>query len=259
MSKYTTEVRFICESMAGLTDSVGYNSVDNILESAVDKIFDFQFPIFDPSYRKVLCKKILKHYYTREIGAETVGLWKLWLDARLNEIMPYYNEMYRSVAIQYDPTHNVNLTTTHKGTGTESANKRYNNEGVLEFRNNHKDTYVGNETNRTDSISKFSDTPQGMLQGVDTGAYLTNATKNDGEVVGTANNERQIEENNMHETSHTGTENNDVTNTDDWIQTVIGKTGGESITKMLVEFRKAIVNVDMMIIDELKDLFINLW
>lgn len=259
MSKYTTEVRFICENMAGFNESAGYMSVDSILDVAVDKIFDFQFPIFDPSYKKVLCKKILKHYYTREIGAETYGLWKLWLDTRLNEIMPYYNEMYRSAAIQYDPTHNVNLTTTHKGTGTEIGNKRYNTEGVLEYRNNHRDTFVGDDTTRTNSISKFSDTPQGMLQGVDTGAYLTNATKNDGEVVGTASNERQIEENNMHETSHTGTENNDVTNTDDWIQTVVGKTGGESISKMIVEFRKAIVNVDMMIIDELKDLFINLW
>ena len=96
MSKYTTEVRFICENYAGLDASVGYNDVDKILNKTWDKIFDFDFPIFDNDYRSVLCIKILKHYYTREIGFETVGLWKLKLNMMMNEIMPYYNKLYES-------------------------------------------------------------------------------------------------------------------------------------------------------------------
>ena len=99
MSKYTTEVRYICENYANQTESKGYNSVQNILDNSWDKVFDFDFPIFDENYREPLCKKILKHFYTREIGEETVGLWKLRLDDRMNEIMPYYNQLYESELI----------------------------------------------------------------------------------------------------------------------------------------------------------------
>ena len=87
MSKYTTELRYICEMYAG-GESKGYSDVNKVIQAAIPKVFDFDFPIFDEAYRNVLCTKILKHYYTREIAAETVGLWKLWLDTKMNEIMP---------------------------------------------------------------------------------------------------------------------------------------------------------------------------
>ena len=99
MSKYTTELRFICESKAGLSDSVGFNQIDDVISKSWNKIFD-NFPIFDESYRSVLCSKILKHYYTREISAETVGLWQLWLNTRMGEIMPYYNKLYESALLE---------------------------------------------------------------------------------------------------------------------------------------------------------------
>ena len=84
MSKYTTQVRFICESVSGHTDSVGFDDVDSVIEDAIPHIFDFDFPIFDENYREVIETKILRHYYTREIGLETYGLWKLKLHTKLN-------------------------------------------------------------------------------------------------------------------------------------------------------------------------------
>ena len=107
MSKYTTQVRFICENYAGLTESVGYGKVDEIIASARKKVFDFPYPIFDETYRNVLETKILKHFYTREIGAETVGLWKLWLNTKMNEIMPYYNKLYKSELLDFNPLYDV--------------------------------------------------------------------------------------------------------------------------------------------------------
>ena len=59
VSKYTTEVRFICESFSGLTNA----NVAKYIENSWKKIFDFNFPIWDENYRSVLCTKILKHYY----------------------------------------------------------------------------------------------------------------------------------------------------------------------------------------------------
>lgn len=112
MAKYTTEVRHICENYANLDESKGYNSVQSILNASWDKVFDFDFPIFDENYREPLCKKILKHFYTKEIGEETVGLWKLRLDDRMNEIMPYYNQLYESELISISPLINYRVTTS---------------------------------------------------------------------------------------------------------------------------------------------------
>ena len=72
MSKYTTELRYILEDLAGLKDSVGYNSVATVINEARPKLFDFDYPIFDENYRPVLETKICKHFYTREIGAESL-------------------------------------------------------------------------------------------------------------------------------------------------------------------------------------------
>ena len=111
MSKYTTELRFICETSAGLTDSEGYTSTKEIIEKSRKKIFDFDYPIFDENYRSVLETKIIKYYYTREIGAETVGLWKFWLDERMNRIMPYYNQFYKSELLEFNPLYDTDITT----------------------------------------------------------------------------------------------------------------------------------------------------
>ena len=40
MSKYTTEVRYICESYAGLTESVGYDSIEEVVDKSYLKIFN---------------------------------------------------------------------------------------------------------------------------------------------------------------------------------------------------------------------------
>ena len=113
MSKYTTEVRFICEHEAGLDESEGFASVDDIIVSSWNKIFTNKIEFFDEAYRGILCSKILKHYYLREIGAETVGMWKLWINTKLEEIMPYYNQLYLSAKLEFNPFHDVDLTRKH--------------------------------------------------------------------------------------------------------------------------------------------------
>ena len=96
MSKYTTELRFICEKYAGKDSSVNYNQVDQVIDLARPYIFDFNYPIFSADYKAPLENKIIKHFYTREICAETVGLWKLYLNRKMNENMPYYNQRIKS-------------------------------------------------------------------------------------------------------------------------------------------------------------------
>lgn len=133
MAKYTTEVRYICEDAYGLTGEEEHRpSINQITSSpkVLNKIFDFPFPIFDEAYRPVLEQKILKRYYTREIGEETVELWKLRLDTRLNEIMPYYNKLYASELIEFNPLYNSNYTREGNKDGKvltdNSEDKTYN-------------------------------------------------------------------------------------------------------------------------------------
>lgn len=123
MSKYTTEVRFICEHYAGLDESKGFDNIEEILTESAPKVFSFDFPIFDENYRIPLERKILRHYYTREIGEETVGLWKLRLNTRLNEIMPYYNQLYESELLKFNPFYDVDYTKTGNREGENTGNE----------------------------------------------------------------------------------------------------------------------------------------
>lgn len=123
MSDYTTQIRFICESKSGLTESVGFSGIMEAIENSVDDIFSFDWPIFDEAYRVPLEVKILRHFYTREIGEETFGLWQLRLCDRLNVIMPYYNQLYKSELIKFNPMYDVDLTTEHERANDGVMNK----------------------------------------------------------------------------------------------------------------------------------------
>lgn len=242
MSKYTTEVRFICESKAGLSNSVGFNQIDDVISNSWNKIFD-NFPIFDESYRSVLCSKILKHYYTREISAETVGLWQLWLNTRMGEIMPYYNKLYESALLEFDPFKDTNYSRNHGGTFTGDT-----------VRNGRSEIDVDNSvTSNGTSNSKnlFSDTPQGAITNIENESYLTNATLIKDTDTNTTNTDGNSTTQN--------TETTGITNTDNWIETIVGKQSTVSYSKLLQEFRDTFLNIDVMIINDLSDLFMNLW
>lgn len=380
MSNFTTEVRFICESLSGYTESVGYASVDEILNNAAPKVFDFNWDIFDENYRLVLEKKILKHYYTREISEETYGLWKLRLDARMNEIMPYYNELYKSSLLKFNPLYDVDYKTIedeNKNSDTkevydelnnviENVNKNYkenetldgsdtvkdypvkydksiDDSGVsnenkntkdnknktssgLEFEenktNNNSETESKNNNNSNErSVVKNSDTPQGGLSMDDISGdiYLTtaeidelnksdtqsgkNITKanndnvknsnyknNDIEnnvVEGVSNNSYKNKKNekfdyeepgenvteygkindtkgeeNLNKTksyNEKGKVNKNIKDTNNYIMHVSGKKGMGSFSKLLLEFRETFLKIDLMVIEELADLFFGLW
>ena len=247
MSKYTTEVRFICEVFSGEETSTGLSGVDRVIEVARPKIFDFAYPIFDEAYRSVLETKILKHYYTREIGAETVGLWKLWLNTRLNEIMPYYNKLYKSELLEFNPLYDVDITREHKG--TKVGSKQDEGETV----NKGKVDNVENGSNSGSQLDTYSDTPQGSVTNLENNEYLTNARK----IVDSGS--TQTTGNTTSENTGTTKVTSAINDTEEYLEHVRGKQGVRSYAKMLEEYRSTFLNIDMQVINELKDLFINLW
>lgn len=238
MSKYTTELRFICETNSGL-DMDNNPTPDEVIAGSREKIFDFKYPIFDEAYKSVLESKILKRYYTREICCETVGRWKLFLEQRMNEIMPYYNKLYESELIEFNPFYDVNLTIDHKteneGTETGSGTRNTGTEG--------------SETIDGTNWEYYSDTPQGTVGNLDNLTYLTNATKN------TKDETKEYEQDVDETTSSEKTMNS----TEDYLEHIVGKRGGHSYAKLLKEYRDTFLNIDVMVMDDLKDLFFNLW
>ena len=243
MSKYTTEVRFICEHYAGLTESVGYNDIRNVIRLSRDKVFDFPYPIFDEDYRSVLETKILMHYYTREIALETAGLWKHFLDFRMNDIMPYYNELYKSALLEFNPLFTVDLTKDYTKT----------NDGTIKDNGTETDKQTNTRRSTKDNTVEdlYSDTPQGGLSGVDNKTYLTNARK--------ITEDDTYNDTNSINGSRTKNNNQKLDNVENYLEHLKGKTPGVSYSKLLSEYRDTIINVDLQIINELRDLFFNLW
>lgn len=253
MSKYTTEVRFICENSAGLSESEGADNVDSILDKCWNKVFNFDFPIFDENYRQVLCRKILKHYYTREIAHETVGRWKLALNAKLNEIMPYYNQLYKSELLEFNPFYDVDLSRSREGSGT--SNRTSNNTETNSSTSKNVSSSSG--TSNTDTLNKFSDTPQNSMdtQGITDSVPLTTVTKvNEDNTTTNESTDTLTRDDNK---TGSGTEN--INNTDKYIEKVKGKQGTENYSSLLKKFRETFLNIDMMIIEDCSDCFFTLW
>lgn len=290
MSKYTTEIRFILENAYGLRDSADYPSVDTIISSTRGAIFDFNYPIFDNNYRATLETKILKHFYVREIGQETVGLFKLFLNRKMNEIMPYYNQLYLSELIEFNPLYTVNLTkdshaddvteesgnrtaTTDQDTtssGSESGSSSSNG-STSSTGHSSSDTEFGHSA--SDRVI-FSDTPQSKLEYVENGTYATTATfeahsYNDGTHYtedstgsGTTQSSGQFSRQTSGKGSLDETQSTRYTNSRDNDNDYLGHTvgySGQSASKSLMEYRKTFLNIDMMIIDELESLFFGLF
>ena len=299
MSKYTTEVRYICEHFSGLSESVGFNDVEQVIKNCLPKVFDFNFPIFDESYRSVLETKILRHYYTREIGLETVGLWKLKLNTKLNEIMPFYNQLYKSELIEFNPLYDVELTRERKiqGTGTKGTENGESRKGESHANTSQRSTNdvtengtdkgtvngtadgTQNQNTSGNGTNMYSDTPQGAITDLQAGKYLTNATVDSATntFAGASHDSTtQTSENNRNNETQTdgssdgsndsdynssmdGYSNTTLSNTEDYLEHVIGSNGGESFSKRLNDFRTTFINIDMMVINDLEELFFGLW
>lgn len=233
MSRYTIELRYLIDGNydLGLKD----------------------YPIFDESYREQLNNKIIQHYYFREIGFETEALFKNRLNQKMNEIMPYYNQMYESSKLKIDPLSTIDLEEVF------SRKSKTTGEGTSSTSGTGNNTNNFNSTDTTDygKISKFSDiaqaqtTPNEILND----KYLTSATVDDGQDknTNTGTNTSQTEST----TSGTSTDERNLD--EDTTLTRKGNNGIASESELLNMYRETFLNIDMMIIDDLDELFLGIW
>ena len=177
MSDYTTQLRWPVEQIQRETrsDPDDYSKCYRAL--GLDT-----YPIFDESYRAQLNDKIIRHFYFREIGFETLAQFRWYVRNTMYENMPYFNQLYESLNLITDPITNQKYTwgETYRlaqGGGTTTGT---HNEG--EHTDHSKETVDHGKTNDTETAYGKTDTrvTDNRKDGSDTTTYGKGTTEVDG-------------------------------------------------------------------------------
>lgn len=207
----------------------------DIVASGVN-IWDFDYPVprSKIQYNGKEClvdfdkaafeQKVIDHYRFRQIGQETVGRFLHYFRTKVREIMPYYVQLYEFDAkfrnIE-DPLESYNLVETFQQATSGTGRSS------------------GSSSSETTGVNILSDTPQGSIVNIDT--YMSSA----GKTTGTGSGSSEQDHETAGETSHTLTRKGNIG---------VQPLGGE-----VENIRKAFINIDMQIIEELGDLFLKIY
>ena len=239
-------------SMPGLTGdftmtlgrmlSLGYDTDDRLHLDPV------HYPIFDEGHRADLNHKIVAHYAMREIGQETPMQFVFYLGRTMNEIMPYYNQLYMSEAKKYDPLLTTDMSATANSSSTsESSGKQSADQSTRA---------TGSSSSKTstdvDAVSFHSENPQTQS------SFEDNATTADRTKSNTTATTQGEQSSDNESTSHSST---DFTHASDNGETVSHTKGfsGASGAQLITEWRRAMLNIDLLVIQELEPCFMTVW
>lgn len=235
MSKYTMELRELFTSIKFNPPLYTKEEVEGFFKDyeLSDFLTEEQIATIENTgiwNKDKLAKGIVNHYYMREIGQETIGLFKHYAKVTMDELMEEYLPLIYSSAIEYDPLVNVDYTETFTRTANVDNNGRS----------------VSDSTNSGDSIGISSDTPQGRItkQNILAGNYATATTG----------------------TETSGSINN-VTNTisgsdseEEYTKRIKGNSGvSATAQKMIEQYRNNIRAINREIIEKLEPLFMGLY
>lgn len=177
-----------------------------------------------------LARKIVDHYYMRESGFETIGLFKHYVKVTMQELMEKYLPLIYSASIKYDPLINVDYTETFNRTA-DTTNEGQSN---------------SSSSNNSSSIGINSDTPQGQINKATIlqGKYASSTAGSE--------NESSIED----ETTTSSSSNNE----EEYTKRIRGNSGvSATAQKMIEQYRQNIIAIDHEIIKELNILFMGLY
>lgn len=228
MSSYTMEVRRLCEFFG--REEVeswfkDYQLEDYLTQEQIASIV--QAGIWN---KNKLAKKIVDHYFVREIGFETPGLFENRVKARMQEIMEEYLPVIYSNSIQFDPLVNVDFTETfQREVETESSNNG-----------------SSNSNSGSSGLNVGSDTPQGQInkQAILNGTYASSTSASESNVQDTTT------------TENTGNANS----VENYTKRTKGNSGVSATAQALImQYRETIRAVDKEIIEKLNDMFMGIY
>ncbi len=232
MSTYSLELREVCR-LYGRENVESWFSSYNLQ----DFLTENQINILNTANvwsKEKLAKKIVDHYYMREIGFETPELFEHYAKSTMNEIMEEYLLKIYSKFLEYDPLSSVDYTEEYTRT-IESESESQGNSN-------------SNSSNNASGLNVRSDTPQGQIikQEILNGKYAsdTNASETESNIQ-----------------DETNTESNGSSNTiEKYTHSMKGDNGVIVTNQYLVrEFRELAVSLDLEIINKLSTLFMGIY
>ena len=226
MSKYTIELRKIIDDYYSREEVESWFKnycLNNYLrEKEIESILQANIWSKDR-----LASKIVDHYYMREIGYETIGLFKHYAKVYMQEIMERYLPLIYTNSIEYDMLSNVDYE--------ETFTRNIQGSGESE----------SSSSNSASGLSVNSDTPQGQItkENILAGNYASNT--------GASETESSISDNSS--TSNTTDET--------YSKKIKGNNGGlgDTSQKLIRQYRENIIAIDEQIIKELDKLFMGLY
>jgi len=285
MATYTMQLKEYIEMFSQYDK--GLNTREKI-EKGRPYLFDFPYPIFDYDFKKIFETNVIRNFYIREIGFETEGLFKLQLETWLNINMPYYNAMFESEKLKYDPLTNSQMLTAHEKMNDKdqedmrNINQASNTDGNSTSNTDGNNTSIGNqdstsngEVTEDDFARKVgSDNPDSRLQlqtqeGAGVIEYAStideNKENNKSNSQGEAHSDSNSEENSSTNSEGATTVNSNADQTDNlnsainetehYLQRTFGKVGAQSYPKLIQEYRQSLIRVEVQIHKEMQKLF----
>ena len=211
-------------------------------------IWDFDYPSYYKGDQKAAFEqKVLDHFWTRQIGQETVGRFLLYFRRTVREIMPYYIQRYESVDMMKDPEikplDNYNMIEEYEQETTEDGSSTNTSSGSTEG------------TGNTAKTSAESTTPEGQL------AWEINPLALEKVVLDYASGVSQdIDLSTASESSRSeGSTKSSGSGSNKHTLTRRGNIGVTTYAQLLEGYRETFLNIDMEIIDELESCFLGVY
>ena len=237
-----------------------------------------------PSYiptRDELNLKIINAYKYREIGFETIGRFFDELEISLNEIMPYYNQLFFSADQDYNLLMNVDYTRTidTEKEGTSSNTASGSTSGTNKVTEQSSGSFTESGTNVSSATTNgtkkqvTSQTPQNQIgitaQNIDSINYADDV-KWDKDNGSTNTNETtessQTSSNNSTQSGTTSgeassTSNGETSDSESRVETTKGNFGVMASQDFILKYRQTILNIEQLVINDkrIKELFMLIW
>lgn len=268
MAKYTAE----------LNDLLKDENFHNLLKSAMNS-----YPLYEPTHKELygyiptreeLNKKIINHYRFYEIGSETPGRFLYNIEMTLNEIMPYYNQMYKSVDIMNgidDIFGNVDIVESfeEETKGNSSSQSSGNTSGSTSGTNESKTNSKNDSSTEmsTEGRNANAKTPQSQLQ-AKTLNDITAASEMTWNEDGSNSKSNSNDESSTTATSKTQnnqeSSNKASSNAEGITRHTLSKKGNQGVNTYahdMLEFRQLFLNIEQQIINdpELAKCFMLIW
>ena len=207
MSKYTIELRYLYED-------------ENF------NLFDFPYNLYNNDLKPWFEEKFYQHFMFYEIGFDTIGMFKQRLMSKLNDIYPYYRQLYETEI----RTKGIDFM----------LNKDLKESYIRELTSN-------SNSNQESNVTSNSLSTAGQL----TPSLIANSQKIDKFM------DSAQKDNTSSNSTSSGESNGN--SKEEYTLTSQGNIGITSSAELLTKWRETLLNIDLMIFEECNDLFMQIF